>query len=778
MTVVCFGTLCALLLCVGGLLTHAPVVPPHNHSHTGQGNSTRHSYHTHAITNTTAQWHAHAPLFRPGSGASPPRPIDGSGSVALSKYIFPSGNYAGRISRLFWKGYSPCCFFSWASSSSEGGTLGVSRTPPGPPEVDTLTEHPGESVKGSSEHLAGRDRNTSRRLRKQKDSGSSSNPRVESNPHTESSVSGPFFTKEHVAPTIDYIISILTPRNTTIGAGAFGTGLLSLFACMQAGNNGGGGGSNDPPPYWEPSMERTTPFRLYLSNLTLWCVASEKSQQTQVAQIIRRLGGTAREVADLLTPQEMFLGGEVEGVHLEPVAYLIQGLQRKFASLDEEARLRALLEMMRFKRKQGERVDELLARFDVVRTTARIEGQFVMSIEGYAVLLLSSMGVSHDNIAQTLAPLRGRLPNTEAQLEEITEYMRRMGHIQEHRPGNVADQLNNHSGGKGQFHYTDGDGTAMAADTPTCQNCNSNHSPHDSWGIFLGNSSNSSTMGQLFDSEYSGTESDTSSDGANSQVDFSDISNLSKTAAAAELFWQYAEAKKRWRRFTNKPVRAARRFAHKSLTSKGYGKGKGKSKSGGKGRARYNTVSEYLTNLSTNLPNNPDVLVYLQQGKGKGSSGKGFGRSGNPKDRDGNTMTCSICGSTEHFRANCTSSGTGGPPTVGLSQPTAQPSGAPQGKYLNRTLGAEPSGSFQIASRPDPPKVYEDSPFGDLLAGSDEGATRTSNERIYISNRTETSLYSSTHFMITEVEEQDEYQKGFDDARAKITADEADKSFC
>ena len=90
-------------------------------------------------------------------------------------------------------------------------------------------------------------------------------------------------------------------------------------------------------------MERTVPFRLYLSNLTLWCISSEKSQQAQVSQIIRRLGGTAREVADLLTPQEMFLGGVVEGIHLEPVAYLIQGLQRKFASLDKEARLRALL---------------------------------------------------------------------------------------------------------------------------------------------------------------------------------------------------------------------------------------------------------------------------------------------------------------------------------------------------------------------------------------------------------------------------------------------------
>jgi hypothetical protein len=525
-------------------------------------------------------------------------------------------------------------------------------------------------------------------------------------------------------------------------------------------------------------MERTVPFRLYLSNLTLWCIGSEKTQQAQVSSIIRRLGGTAREVADLLTPQEMFLGGVVEGIQLEPVAYLIQGLQRKFASLDEEARLRALLNMMRFKRKPGERVDELLARFDVIRTNARIEGQFVMSIEGYAVLLLSSLGITHDNIAQTLAPLRGRLPNSEAQLEEITSYMRRMGHIQEHRPDNIADQLNQKGGAP--YHFSDGNQQAFSPETPVCPSCNTGTNPFNTWGSFLGSSASGPPSG--VPSEYdvnvdSGTESDTSSDDANTKVDFSDINGLSKNAAAAELFWQMAQAKQRWRRFTNKPVRKARRFAHAGLSLKGYGKGTtGKGKSG-KGRARYNVVCEFLTNLPANCPNNSEVLTYFQKGKGKGSSGKGFGRTGNPKDRDGNVMTCSICGSTEHFRANCTQSSSD-PPTVGLSQPTAQPSGTPAGRYLNRTLGTEPQGNFQIASRPDPPKRQEDSPFGDLLAGRDEGPTRAANETTYLSNRTDTNLYTSTFMvhegpLIQEVTTEEERAKIVRETRETLLADMA-----
>ena len=98
-TLLYVGTLYALCLCVGGLITPTLLILPHTNPHTGQNDSTSHTF---AYANTTAQWHAHAPLFRPGSGASPPGPIYGTGSVALSKYTIPSGNYTGQISRLFW----------------------------------------------------------------------------------------------------------------------------------------------------------------------------------------------------------------------------------------------------------------------------------------------------------------------------------------------------------------------------------------------------------------------------------------------------------------------------------------------------------------------------------------------------------------------------------------------------------------------------------------------------------------------------------------------------
>ena len=51
-----------------------------------------------------------------------------------------------------------------------------------------------------------------------------------------------------------------------------------------------------------------------------------------------------------------------------------------------------------------------------------------------------------------------------------------------------------------------------------------------------------------------------------------------------------------------------------------------------------------------------DRVFFKGKGKSKGKrkgSGKGTGRRRNPIGADGNVMTCSICGSEEHFRAEC-----------------------------------------------------------------------------------------------------------------------------
>jgi hypothetical protein len=97
---------------------------------------------------------------------------------------------------------------------------------------------------------------------------------------------------------------------------------------------------------------------------------------------------------------------------------------------------------------------------------------------------------------------------------------------------------------------------------------------------------------------------------------------VSEAETAEGVYMLYRHAKKRWRRFTGKPVRKFRRHL------KFVRKGKGKGKSLGKQRGFMWTQEE--------------TLAYLK-GKGKGdrvhTSGKGFGRRKNPKDQHGNIMS-------------------------------------------------------------------------------------------------------------------------------------------
>ena len=209
------------------------------------------------------------------------------------------------------------------------------------------------------------------------------------------------------------------------------------------------------------------------------------------------------------------------------------------------------------------------------------------------------------------------------------------------------------------------------------------------------------------EAESSDTATSTSSDdGTETLPNCPDLSAMSEAQAAEALFYQYRTAKRNWRRFTAKPVRKFRRHFKKTLRR--YGKGRSK----GKGRGFFFTEDE--------------VQVYLK-GKGKGNrahtSGKGFGRKKNPRDRNGDIMKCSICGSDEHFRANCPqgkgggkSSGAGaGPSFAGLAMPPGNLRQSASGSGSRVAEAASSRSHQRAASPPWEDDIFE--PPRDLFAG-------------------------------------------------------------
>ena len=105
--------------------------------------------------------------------------------------------------------------------------------------------------------------------------------------------------------------------------------------------------------------------------------------------MISHLAGPARELARQVTPAELFNGGMSTGRQLDPVSYLVQGLANRFAPSDDESRLRAAQDFPSFSRRQGESVDALVTRCDLVRTRAQNDGGGAqVSVETASLLLL------------------------------------------------------------------------------------------------------------------------------------------------------------------------------------------------------------------------------------------------------------------------------------------------------------------------------------------------------------------------------------------------------
>eukprot|EP00959_Pyramimonas_sp_CCMP1952_P156214 3267086-Pyramimonas_sp.AAC.1 len=102
---------------------------------------------------------------------------------------------------------------------------------------------------------------------------------------------------------------------------------------------------------------------------------------------------------------------------------------------------------------------------------------------------------------------------------------------------------------------------------------------------------------------------------------------------AEHLFWLLQPAKRRWRRFTRKPVRRVRRGILRSFNGKSKGK-RGRRRLNGRG------VSDFLQRLSDDQY---DEIFFGGKGRGKGrrdTPDKGNGRRGNPRGRDGQILKC------------------------------------------------------------------------------------------------------------------------------------------
>ena len=121
-------------------------------------------------------------------------------------------------------------------------------------------------------------------------------------------------------------------------------------------------------------MQGRLPFREWTRLVMLWSMTCPDHPSRKAAAVTLVLRGTAQRIAMAIPPQAMLHGGQVNGVHVDALTFLLHTLAERFGPLGEESRMKAMVEIFNFDRKPGESIDELLTRFDLTRQTAANEG--------------------------------------------------------------------------------------------------------------------------------------------------------------------------------------------------------------------------------------------------------------------------------------------------------------------------------------------------------------------------------------------------------------------
>ena len=134
-----------------------------------------------------------------------------------------------------------------------------------------------------------------------------------------------------------------------------------------AGGEPYGASTSKVPLYWEPALEnRGYPFRVWLQDVDVWSAGTELQAELQAPAVVQRLGGAARALAREVPHGELRDGrwDAASGAQESGLALLMRGLARRFGAFAIETSTRCIIELLTFRRKHLENVDEALSRFE------------------------------------------------------------------------------------------------------------------------------------------------------------------------------------------------------------------------------------------------------------------------------------------------------------------------------------------------------------------------------------------------------------------------------
>ena len=420
------------------------------------------------------------------------------------------------------------------------------------------------------------------------------------------------------------------------------------------------------PPTWCVERAHVYTLRSWISDLILWSTATEIPANRQAAIAALQVTGSARELVRELPP-EVLRDGHVDpqtGQQLTGLMVLVQHLARRYAPMEQETSTKAISELLNFCRMQGETIDELLVRFDILRNRAIVRGGLGINVQGLSWMLLRAMQIGPEEWDKFLHFNGGQLPHDQATMNQLVERLRRFGHLQEGamkhgtRQGGTGDPGNYFfpvfTEHPGPSACAGGGMPSAASPMPHAQ------APHFGANAWSSGSSQAfvSQAGagspeasyiahedghmqcphchSYFDEEFSsGTDSDSDSelDGMYQSVQVDGETRTDETAVMNQVYQEYVMAKRKWRRMSGRPPRRYRKFNYKQRR-----------------HVPHLQRSSFRNTFASFLP--PNAFA-AGKGHSKGSNKGGHNWRKNPRGRDGKPLRCLRCGSDEHLFKRC-----------------------------------------------------------------------------------------------------------------------------
>ena len=109
--------------------------------------------------------------------------------------------------------------------------------------------------------------------------------------------------------------------------------LILVLACM---NRPGRGGQPDLPPRYDPANNHYS-FRHWLTDVQMWILHTRRPVRSQAYAIVSQLEGEARRIRRQLSVEELLNGGELGGLQVDPVTFLLATMYEQIVEPGESA---------------------------------------------------------------------------------------------------------------------------------------------------------------------------------------------------------------------------------------------------------------------------------------------------------------------------------------------------------------------------------------------------------------------------------------------------------